>query len=1633
MNAQLIRSRFLSRGLALLGAAISTAAAGADNGPTLADAAIYSTVVVPANVAFALSVEFPTAVGDAYLNNTTYSTGVEYVGYFNPNMCYDYVSNTNAGGFLHPPLFETLTGYYQPVTAAATHACSGHWSGNFLNWVLTQTIDPLRKTMTGGARIIDEAGGITVLQRAYQDSQGGSSNQKIKSITTAAIVAGATPFSDWTSIYTNNSNTGLNFVFSQSSTLGTGNRTGTDFATVTAASALNSAAPCSTASSGSNSASTPSSNNAMSLGDSPSKVTITAKANCSNSSTITVIGRKVTAGSGNVVFSVSGLSGSGVTASFVPANVALTTTTTDTDYSTLTLTAGSAAVAGTYNLTITGTAGTGGSAVSSTTSLTLTVAAPTNNTTFYQAQGAVQVCASTDLSGTYSEKEGNSYTATASDGSTITVTGRCRAYGSNYKPFGLMQKYAAENATQNDAVRYSAFGYMQDPSGTDANQNLDGGILRARMAYVGPYKASPGANVIANPNPEWSATTGVFAANPVPTDATNTPAVTFGGTTNGAANKAANPVARSGVANYLNLFGFVPTTQYTATTRAAYKRYDSVSELYYMALRYFRNLGNVASHTSTAAAITSGEATNDNFPVIESWDDPIQYTCSTNYVIGIGDIHTWNDENLPTGNGAATVKSSYEVSAYAPTDDAAVSARDATDYVAKLENLAGDTGGGSTRSGYYTAATGLGDALIGSIGSPSGGWGASQNSFYMAGLAFDAHVRDIRPDLTKKTQPITVSTFWLDVMEAVDYHQKNQFWMTAKYGGFDTTNTYPQADGTYLPFPINPDANSQVNPNNSGSAAVGGSGAANKYAFGTPSITFPAGSGAATTTAKLPLTAWNTGGYVDDHGNYAPDQYYQAGSPAKMAAGLSSAFKKITATIPSGTAAALALSSNSVASSGNTNYVINYDYKYGGDIQAQQVTLSQTGGVISQTGVTTLWDARSFLPPGTGTGYLTATTRLIATSSAQGTTKGIPFETTNISTAQKSVLGSTSNAQTNMLNYLRGDNCNETVSGTTLSSACKTTTGNTTSLGYRPRTTVLGDVINAQPVVVGAPNALYGDAPLNPGYSAFKNTLTNSSGGSARGTMLYIGANDGMMHAFDTVTGIERFAYVPNALFTTNTDAKGNPVGLTSLSVSPLQHHFMVDGQATVVDIDFARSGISSGTANSNWGSATALPTDWRSVLIGGLGKGAGSSYASGSCSSSCKVGGGYYAIDVTNPTASTISSTASPSPSSGLSGISSESTLAGKVLWEIDQSSSDFAHMGYSYGSPLVVKTKKYGWTLVLTSGYDNDDGSGWIYLVNPKTGALLEKISTGAGSAANPAGLAQVTAFIPDVTDYTADALYAADLLGNVWRVDLTSSSMAITLFAKLTAPDSTAQAVTTFPYTGTDPTSGTRYVFVGTGKLLADTDLVLTQTQTFYAFQDGTSTGFDTTSTFPIKRSDLVADNLSIGLGSSLATGVRGFYVDLAPAQKDPSNSATQASAERITVQPQAFSGIVGFAANLQGQDVCIKGSSRVFELNYDSGYSSGGTLVGIGQSLIVNASNAVVPFVGYPTGLVTNLGFGTSTSGLSGTGTPIITLLVGLDTTGGGSNQTPKSQLSGLASVRSVATKARLNWREVQSGQ
>src|SRR5690606_23828691 len=141
---------------------------------------------------------------------------------------------------------------------------------------------------------------------------------------------------------------------------------------------------------------------------------------------------------------------------------------------------------------------------------------------------------------------------------------------------------------------------------------------------------------------------------------------------------------------------------------------------------------------------------------------------------------------------------------------------------------------------------------------------------------------------------------------------------------------------------------------------------------------------------------------------------------------------------------------------------------------------------------------------------------------------------------------------------------------------------------YRARAHLLGDIVNAEPVVIREPMAKYGDA----GYGDFKTANKD-------GTKVVLqGGNDGTLHAFNAATGAEEWAYVPNLV-----------IGLlNSLSLKTgFTHKYYVDGTPRFRDVDFAKTvGISGNPA-----------PDWRTIVVGGLGKG----------------GRGYYALDLTTTT----------------------------------------------------------------------------------------------------------------------------------------------------------------------------------------------------------------------------------------------------------------------------------------------------------------------------------------------------------------------------------------------------------------
>jgi type IV pilus assembly protein PilY1 len=108
----------------------------------------------------ALSVEYPT-MGAQYRDNFSYSNSNEYLGYWDSGSCYSY---RTGGGTADDPSRFVRIGPAESVSPAQ-RTCADAFSGNFLNWAATSSMDIIRLALTGGDRILDTPT-QTVLQRA---------------------------------------------------------------------------------------------------------------------------------------------------------------------------------------------------------------------------------------------------------------------------------------------------------------------------------------------------------------------------------------------------------------------------------------------------------------------------------------------------------------------------------------------------------------------------------------------------------------------------------------------------------------------------------------------------------------------------------------------------------------------------------------------------------------------------------------------------------------------------------------------------------------------------------------------------------------------------------------------------------------------------------------------------------------------------------------------------------------------------------------------------------------------------------------------------------------------------------------------------------------------------------------------------------------------------------------------------------------------------------------------------------------------------------------------------------------------------------------------------------------------------
>lgn len=384
--------------------------------------------------------------------------------------------------------------------------------------------------------------------------------------------------------------------------------------------------------------------------------------------------------------------------------------------------------------------------------------------------------------------------------------------------------------------------------------------------------------------------------------------------------------------------------------------------------------------------------------------------------------------------------------------------------------------------------------------------------------------------------------------------------------------------------------------------------------------------------------------------------------------------------------------------------------------------------------------------------------RRIVTTDGSG--NGTPFRFDELTDAQKVMIGSEA-----ILNFVRGDRSGEN------------------STGFRVRSGVLGDIIHSTPVYVGKPVA----GLTSSGYLAFAAANAN------RSPMVYVGANDGMLHAFNASDGSEAYAYIPSMVV-------GN---LGKLMAQPYKHQYFVDGLLTVEDAQFG--GV------------------WHSALVGGLGAG----------------GKGYFALDVTSPSAA------------------SESAAAGKILWEFHGGSTGAENLGYSYSRPSIVRMASGQWAAVVGNGYLSTTGAASLYIIGIQTGSVLREIVV---PDANANGLSSPTLLDTD-SDGMADTAYAGDLNGNLWKFDLSAGSSAgwgvayggQPLFRTAVTSDG-RQAITTSPEVGRHPNGGV-FIYVATGRLFAAVDGTNKDTQAVYGIWDKNWPSADV----PISIASLVQQNL------------------------------------------------------------------------------------------------------------------------------------------------------------------------------
>lgn len=436
-----------------------------------------------------------------------------------------------------------------------------------------------------------------------------------------------------------------------------------------------------------------------------------------------------------------------------------------------------------------------------------------------------------------------------------------------------------------------------------------------------------------------------------------------------------------------------------------------------------------------------------------------------------------------------------------------------------------------------------------------------------------------------------------------------------------------------------------------------------------------------------------------------PDGYFYAKNPGLLPNQLAKAFDSIKPPVGIDRSGGGVAVSNGLYDSSLLNLQFSSRYRndkkagWIGDLIAEKlVVVPATLSSPSLKSLQSVWSASDLLSSRTAA-------RKIWTAKVDGSSwSAVDFDYAVLGANQKTSLDATAATATKLVDYLKGSGADE---GTLFRERQE-------SNGTRR---ILGDIIDSPVVYVGKPQQI----TVEPGYASFQSTYAN------RKPMVYVGANDGMLHGFDAETGEEKFAFVPSTIMHK----------LKELGSKTYDHKFFVNGQLVALDANFG----------------TSASPSWKTVLIGGYGSGAK----------------GIFALDVTDPTNSNF----------------------GKPLWEFTDAAVAYsvadgrsfgANLGHQFGQASVAKLANGEWGVLFGNGYNSTADTASLYVLKLSDGSLLKRLDTNTSITGN--GLSAITAVdfgvktagvYNTLQDGQVDMVVGGDLKGNVWQFDLSDPSPA------------------------------------------------------------------------------------------------------------------------------------------------------------------------------------------------------------------------------------------------------------------